>query len=451
MFQKILIANRGEIALRIIRTCKEMGIATVSVYSEADRDSLHVRYADEDICIGPPPSIESYLHIAGIISAAEITDVEAIHPGYGFLSENPHFAEVCESCRIKFIGTPPEIMKLMGDKTLAKKKMKEAGIPVIPGSDGPVKDREEALRVARKLQYPVIVKAAAGGGGRGMKIAHNDVRLANAFLVAQSEAEASFGDARVYIEKYIEQPRHIEFQILGDEHGNIIHLGERDCTIQRRHQKLIEESPAPNIDKKLREKMAEAAIRGARAVNYVGVGTMEFLLDKDGNFYFVEMNTRLQVEHPVTEMVTSIDIVKEQIRIAAGEKLKHKQEDICIRGSAIECRINAEDADNGFTPCAGKILAYNVPGGPGIRVDTHVYSEYTISQYYDSLIAKLIACGENRFETIARMRRALEEYVIEGVKTTIPLHRHIFNSPLFVNGRLHTGFLDELLGEGKGR
>ncbi len=451
MFQKILIANRGEIALRIIRACKEMGIDTVSVYSEADRDSLHVRYADEDVCIGPPPSIESYLHIAGIISAAEITDVEAIHPGYGFLSENPHFAEVCESCRIKFIGPPSEIMKVMGDKTLAKKKMKEAGIPVIPGSDGPVKDREEALRVARKLQYPVIVKAAAGGGGRGMKIAHNDVRLANAFLVAQSEAEVSFGDARVYIEKYIEQPRHIEFQILGDEYGNIIHLGERDCTIQRRHQKLIEESPAPNIDEKLREKMAEAAIRGARAVNYVGVGTIEFLLDKDGNFYFVEMNTRLQVEHPVTEMVTSIDIVKEQIRIAAGEKLKHKQEDIRIRGSAIECRINAEDADNGFIPCTGKILAYNVPGGPGIRVDTHVYSEYTISQYYDSLIAKLIACGENRSETIARMRRALEEYVIEGVKTTIPLHRHIFNSPLFVNGRLHTGFLDEFLGEGKGR
>ena len=451
MFRKILIANRGEIALRIIRTCKEMGIATVAVYSKADADSLHVRYADEDICIGPPSSRESYLHIPGIISAAEITDVEAIHPGYGFLSENPHFAEVCESCQIKFIGTPPEIMKQMGDKTLAKKKMKEAGIPVVPGSDGPVKDREEALKIARKIQYPVIVKAAAGGGGRGMKIAHNDVRLANAFLIAQSEAEASFGDSRLYIEKYIDQPRHIEFQILADEHSNIIHLGERDCTIQRRHQKLIEESPAPNIDKKLRRRMTEAAIRGAKAISYVGVGTIEFLVDKNGKFYFIEMNTRLQVEHPVTEMVTSIDIVKEQLRIAAGEKLQHRQEDIRIRGSAIECRINAEDAESGFTPCSGKILAHNVPGGLGIRVDTHVYSEYTIPPYYDSLIAKLIAYGENRFETIARMRRALEEYVIEGVKTTIPLHRNIFNSPLFVNGTLHTGFLDEFIGERKER
>ncbi len=451
MFQKILVANRGEIALRIIRTCKEMGIATVAVYSEADTDSLHVRYADEDICIGPPPSSESYLHIAGIISAAEITDVEAIHPGYGFLSENPHFAEVCESCGIKFIGTPPEIMKQMGDKTLAKKKMKEAGIPVIPGSEGIVKDRDEALKIARKLQYPVIVKAAAGGGGRGMKVAHNDVRLANAFLIAQSEAEASFGDSRLYMEKYIERPRHIEFQILGDEYGNIVHLGERDCTIQRRHQKLIEESPAPNIDEKLRQRMAEAAIRGAKAINYVGVGTIEFLVDEDGDFYFVEMNTRLQVEHPVTEMVTSIDIVKEQIRIAAGEKLRHLQKDISIHGSAIECRVNAEDAKNGFTPCSGKILVHNVPGGLGIRVDTHVYSEYTIPPYYDSLIAKVIACGENRSETIARMRRALEEYVIEGVKTTIDLHRDIFNSPLFANGRLHTGFLDDLLGEGKER
>ena len=435
MFQKILVANRGEIALRIIRTCKEMGIATVAVYSEADTDSLHVRYADEDICIGPPPSSESYLHIAGIISAAEITDVEAIHPGYGFLSENPHFAEVCESCGIKFIGTPPEIMKQMGDKTLAKKKMKEVGIPVIPGSEGIVKDRDEALKIARKLQYPVIVKAAAGGGGRGMKVAHNDVRLANAFLIAQSEAEASFGDSRLYMEKYIERPRHIEFQILGDEYGNIVHLGERDCTIQRRHQKLIEESPAPNIDEKLRQRMAEAAIRGAKAINYVGAGTIEFLVDKDGDFYFVEMNTRLQVEHPVTEMVTSIDIVKEQIRIAAGEKLRHLQKDISIHGSAIECRVNAEDAKNGFTPCSGKILVHNVPGGLGIRVDTHVYSEYTIPPYYDSLIAKVIACGENRPETIARMRRALEEYVIEGVKTTIDLHRDIFNSPLFANGR----------------
>jgi acetyl-CoA carboxylase biotin carboxylase subunit len=326
MFQKILIANRGEIALRIIRACKEIGISTVAVYSEADRDSLHVRYADEDICIGPPPSADSYLNIPSIISAGEITDVEAIHPGYGFLAENAHFAEVCESCRIKFIGTPPSVMKLMGDKILAKKKMKEAGIPIIPGSDNSVDSKEEALKIAREIRYPVIIKAAAGGGGRGMKVAHNDVRLVNAFLVAQTEAEAAFGDSRLYIEKYIEQPRHIEFQILADEHRNIIHLGERDCTIQRRHQKLIEESPAPNLDERLRKKMAEAALRGARAADYVGAGTIEFLVDKKGSFYFMEMNTRLQVEHPVTEEVTSIDIVKEQIRIAAGEKLQHRQQ-----------------------------------------------------------------------------------------------------------------------------
>lgn len=450
MFQKILIANRGEIALRIIRACKEMGITTVAVYSEADRDSLHVRYADEDICIGPAPSKQSYLHTPSIISAAEITDVEAIHPGYGFLSENPHFAEVCESCRIKFIGTPPSIMKVMGEKTLAKKKMKEAGIPVIPGSQGTVRDKEEALKIARDIGYPVIIKAVAGGGGRGMQVAHNDVRLVNAFLVAESEAEAAFGDSRLYIEKYIERPRHIEFQILADEYGDIIHLGERDCTIQRKHQKLIEESPAPNLDEKLRRKMAESAIRGASAVDYIGVGTIEFLVDRQQNFYFVEMNTRLQVEHPVTEMVTSIDIVKEQIRIAFGEKLQYRQEDIQVRGFAIECRINAEDPENGFAPSSGKILTHNVPGGPGIRVDTHVYPEYTVSPYYDSLIAKLIAIGETRLETIARMKRALEEYVIEGVKTTVPLHRHIFNSRLFVNGSsLHTGFLDELLGQEK--
>ena len=445
MFRKILVANRGEIALRIIRACKEMGIETVSVYSEADRDSLHVRYADEDICIGPPPSNESYLHIPSIISAAEIADVEAIHPGYGFLSENPHFAEVCESCQIKFIGTPPEIMKLMGDKTLAKKKMKEAGIPVIPGSDGPVKDRETALKAARRIQYPVIVKAAAGGGGRGMKVAHNDVRLANAFMVARSEAEASFGDSRLYIEKYIEQPRHIEFQILADEYGNIINLGERDCTIQRRHQKLIEESPAPNIDKSLREKMAEAAVHGARAISYVGVGTIEFLVDRDENFYFVEMNTRLQVEHPVTEMVTSVDIVKEQIRIADGQRLSHKQEDISINGSAIECRINAEDTSKNFSPSPGRITSYNIPGGPGIRVDTHIYSEYTVPTFYDSLLAKLIAHGENRTEAISRMERALEEYVIEGIETTIEFQKKIFGSPTFKRGEYDTGFVNGLL------
>ena len=446
MFRKILVANRGEIALRIIRACKEMGITTVAVYSDVDQDSLHVRYADEGVCIGPPESRESYMNIPSIISAAEIMDVEAVHPGYGFLSENPHFAEVCESCRIKFIGTPPEVMKSMGDKTLAKKKMKEAGISVIPGSEGTVKDREEALKIAREIHYPVIVKATAGGGGRGMKIAHNDVRLANAFLIAQSEAEVSFGDSRLYIEKYIEQPRHIEFQILADEHGNIIHLGERDCTIQRKHQKLIEESPAPAMDERLRQRMVKAALRGAKAIGYVGVGTIEFLLDREGHFYFVEMNTRLQVEHPVTEMVTSIDIVKEQIRIAAGDRLKYKQENVHIKGSAIECRINAEDTDNEFIPCAGKILTHNVPGGPGVRVDTYVYPEYTIPPYYDSLIAKLVTHGEDRLEAIGRMRRALEEYVIEGVKTTIPLHRHIFNSPLFLSGRLHTGFLDELFG-----
>lgn len=449
MFQKILIANRGEIALRIIRACKEMDISTVAVYSEADRDSLHVRYADEDICIGPPASSKSYLHIPSIISAAEITDVEAIHPGYGFLSENPHFAEICESCQIKFIGTPPSIIRLMGDKIQAKVRMKEVGIPTIPGSENSLSSKDEALKIAHEIGYPVIIKAAAGGGGRGMKVAHNDMRLVNAFLIAESEAEAAFGDSRLYIEKYLEKPRHIEFQILGDEHGNIIHMGERDCTIQRRHQKLIEETPAPNLDRKLRNKMTKAAIRGAEAVNYAGAGTMEFLVDKNGNFYFIEMNTRLQVEHPVTEMVTSIDIVKEQIRIAAGEKLQHSQETVNVKGSSIECRINAEDAENGFAPCPGKILAHHMPGGPGIRVDTHIYTDYTVPAHYDSLIAKLISYGENRSEAIARMRRALEEYVIEGIKTTIPLHRHVFNSPIFVNGRMDTGFLDELLGEEK--
>ncbi len=445
MFSKILIANRGEIAFRIIRACRELGIGTVAVFSEADRDLVHLGYADESICIGPPQPARSYLHIPSIISAAEIADVEAIHPGYGFLSENPHFAEICSSCRIEFIGPPPEVMKLMGDKTLAKKKMSEAGIPVIEGSDGPVKDKDEALRIAHEIGYPVIIKAAAGGGGRGMKVAHNDMRLVGAFYMAQSEAEASFGDSRLYIERFVESPRHIEFQVIADKFGNIVHMGERDCTIQRRHQKLIEESPAPDLDDGKRREMAEAAIKCISSIDYAGVGTVEFLTDKSGDFFFMEMNTRLQVEHPVTEMVSSIDIVKEQIRVAAGEKLSFRQEDVQLRGAAIECRINAEDADNDFSHNAGVISIHQVPGGPGVRVDTHLYVDYEIPTFYDSLLSKLVVCGRDREEAVARMRRALDEYVIEGVKTTIPLYKKIFNSQKFSGGKYDTGFIESFL------
>ncbi len=449
MFSKILIANRGEIALRIIRACKELEIKTVAVHSEVDRDSLHVRYADEDICIGRGESSASYLNIPSIISAAEITDVEAIHPGYGFLAENAHFAEICESCRIKFIGPRPEVIRKMGDKALARETMQRSGLPIIPGSSGIVKDKKKSVEIASQIGYPVINTAAGGGGGRGMRIAHNEVSLVNAFFMAQAEAESAFGRADVYLEKYIESPRHIEFQILADEHGNIIHLGERDCTIQRRYQKLIEESPSPAVDEKLRRKIGELALSGARSVNYTSLGTMEFLLDKDRNFYFLEMNTRLQVEHSVTELVTGIDLVKEQIRLASGEELGYGQEDVEWRGSSIECRINAEDPDDNFSPCPGKITACNMPGGPGVRVDTHVYPEYVIPPLYDSLIAKLTTHGRTREESIRRMRRALEECVIEGVKTTIPFHRAILSNSDFIDGDFSTDFVEHLLARGE--
>ena len=449
MFTKILIANRGEIALRVIRACKDMGIKTVAVYSEADRNSLHVRFADEAVCIGAPAPQASYLNIPAIISAAEIADVEAIHPGYGFLSENAHFAEICESCKIKFIGPSPEIIRQMGDKMAAKEAMRKAGLPVIPGSQNVVKTKEEALKIAKKMKYPVIIKAAAGGGGRGMRICHNDVRLIGAFLTAQREAESAFGNGDVYIEKYIEKPRHIEFQIIGDKFGHIVHLGERDCTIQRRHQKLLEESPSPAVSGKLRKKMGEAAVKCAKAVNYNNAGTLEFLLDEDDNFYFMEMNTRIQVEHPVTEMVTGVDLIKEQLRIASGKKLSLKQDKIKHTGSAIEARIYAEDPDNDFMPSPGKVITYHAPGGPNVRLDTHVYPGYEISPYYDSMIGKLIAYGSNRMEAIKTMQRALDEYIIEPIKTTIPFHKNVFSNPAFLRGKVSTYFVEELFKEKK--
>jgi acetyl-CoA carboxylase, biotin carboxylase subunit len=447
MFSKILIANRGEIALRIIRACKELGIRTVAVYSEADVNSLHVKYADEAICIGSAQSSKSYLHIPSIISAAEITDVEAIHPGYGFLAENPHFAEVCQSCQIKFVGPRPESMKLLGDKMSAKVAMKKAGIPIIPGSKSVIKTKEDALKIARDIKYPVIIKASAGGGGKGMRIAHNDIRLASAFYMAQSEAEAAFGIPDVYIEKCIENPRHIEFQILADEYDHVVHLGERDCTIQRRHQKLIEESPSPHLDSKLRKKIGELAVKGAKSVGYVNAGTMEFLVDKNDNFYFMEMNARIQVEHPVTEMVTGVDLIKEQIRIASGEKLGYDQSDIKIEGHAIECRINAEDPDNNFMPSPGKIDRFHAPGGKGVRVDSHIYSEYVIPPYYDSMIAKLITYGKTRNEAIFIMQRALDELVVRPLKTTISFHRRVMSDDAFLRGKIDTSYVEKLLGE----
>jgi len=444
MFSKILIANRGEVALRIIRACKELGIRTVAVYSEADINSLHVRFADEAICIGGAASSSSYLNIPSIISAAEITDVEAIHPGYGFLAEDAHFAEICESCRIKFIGPTPENMRLMGDKMAAKETARKAGVPVVPGSKAVVKTKEDALRIAKETKYPVIIKPAAGGGGKGMRVCHNDVRLISAMLTAQREAEAAFGNPDVYIERYVEKPRHVEIQILGDSHGHIIHLGERDCTIQRRHQKLIEESPSPILDSRLRKKIIEAAIKCARAINYVNAGTIEFLVDYSGNFYFMEMNTRIQVEHPVTEAVTGIDLVKEQIRIASGEKLHHKQEEIRFNGCAIECRINAEDPDNDFMPSPGKITMLDLPGGRGVRIDTHVYQGYSIPPYYDSMIAKLIVHGKDRNEAITICRRALDEFIVDPIKTTIPFHKKVMSNSLFIKGRYSTDFIDRL-------
>ncbi|MDD5429075.1 MAG: acetyl-CoA carboxylase biotin carboxylase subunit [Candidatus Omnitrophica bacterium] len=444
MFTKILIANRGEVALRIIRACKELGIRTVAVYSQPDITSLHVKYADEAICIGSASSSSSYLNIPSIISAAEITDVEAIHPGYGFLAEDAHFAEICESCKIKFIGPTPDNMRRMGDKMAAKESARKAGVPIIPGSKDIVKTKEEALKIAKEMKYPVIVKAAAGGGGKGMRICHNDVRLVGALMTAQREAEAAFGNPNVYIEKYIEKPRHIEIQILGDKHGHIIHLGERDCTIQRRHQKLIEETPSPVLDSKLRKKMGEAAIKCAKSIGYINAGTIEFLLDEDKSFYFMEMNTRIQVEHPITEAITGIDLIKEQIKIAAGEKIGYKQEDIKFNGSAIECRINAEDPDSDFMPSPGRIATLSLPGGRGVRLDTHVYSGYDISPFYDSMVGKLIVHGKDRQDAIRICKRALDEFVVEPIKTTIPFHKKVMNNPAFLRGKYSTDFVERL-------
>src|SRR6266571_1595736 len=441
VFKKILIANRGEVALRIIYACKELGIKTVAVYSEADEHSLHVKFADEDVCIGPARSADSYLNVPAIISAAEITGVDAIHPGYGFLSESAYFAEVCEACHIRFIGPDPHVIKLMGDKARARRVMKKAGVPVLPGSDGPIEGEEKALKLAKDIGYPVIVKATAGGGGRGMRVVRAAGELSHAVKTAQREAEAAFGVGDVYIEKYVERPRHIEFQILGDHHGSVVHLGERECSIQRRHQKLVEESPSPALSEKMRRKMGGIVIDAARAVQYTNAGTFEFLMDPDGRFYFMEANTRLQVEHPVTEMVTGIDIVKEQIRIAAGERLAFKQSEVTFTGHSIECRVNAEDPET-FVPSPGVIHVFSVPGGPGVRVETFAHSDCTISPFYDSMIAKLIVHGRDRHEAIARMKRTLEMTVIEGIKTTLPLHLKILNDPDFVAGKLTTGFMD---------
>lgn len=445
MFKSILIANRGEIALRIVRACKEMGIRSVAVHSEADFESLHVQYADADICIGPAPSSESYLHVPSIISAAEIADVEAIHPGYGFLSENAHFAEICRSCNIAFVGPSVEAIRLAGNKAEARKVMRSTGIPVVPGSDDTVSTSDDALKVAHEIGYPVIIKSALGGGGRGMRIAHNDVSLVSAFMTAQSEAEAAFGDKLLYVEKYIDNARHIEFQVLGDRDGNLVHLGERECTIQRRYQKLIEESPSPALNARLRKTMGEAAIEAARAVSYDNAGTIEFLLDKHGDFYFLELNTRIQVEHPVTEAVTGIDLVKEQIRLAAGEKLKFTQRDVKVSGWAIECRVFAEDPDNNFRPCPGQITQFNVPGGPGIRVDTHVYEGYSVPEYYDSMLAKVVAWGRTRREALARAERAMDETVVEGLPSTIPFNLKVLRHERFQRGDISTSFLRELM------
>lgn len=447
MFSKILIANRGEIALRIIRACQDLGIRTVAVYSEADRNSLHVRFADEAICIGKPQSSNSYLNIPAIISAAEITDVEAIHPGYGFLAENPHFAEICESCQINFIGPTSNNIRLMGDKMAARANMQKAGLPIIPGSTAIIKNKEEAAKTAKRIGYPVIIKAAAGGGGKGMRIAHNDISLINSLMTARTEAEANFGNPDVYIEKYIEKPQHIEIQILADKHNHILHLGERDCSIQRRHQKLLEESPSPAVDNKLRKRLGEMAIKGAKTINYVGAGTIEFLLDAHNNFYFMEMNTRIQVEHPVTEMVTGIDLIKEQIHVAAGEKLRLQQDDVQIKGAAIECRINAEDYENNFMPSPGKIETLNLPGGPGVRLDTHIYQGYEIPLFYDSLLAKVITYAGKRQEAIRIMQRALKEFHISPVKTTIPFHLRLLENSLFLKGEVSTHFVQEMLKE----
>src|SRR6187431_1000701 len=448
MFNKILIANRGEIALRVICACRELGIKTVAVYSEADEHSLHVRFADEDVCIGPARSMDSYLSVPAIISAAEITGADAIHPGYGFLSESACLAEVCEACHIKFIGPYPNVIRLMGDKARARRAMKKAGVPVLPGSDGPVQSDDQAIALAKDMGFPVIIKAVAGGGGRGMRVVRSIAELSPALKTATREAEAAFGVGDVYLEKYVENPRHIEIQVLGDHHGNVVHLGERECSIQRRHQKLIEEAPSVALTEKQRKRLGATVADAARAVQYTNAGTFEFLMDSGGHFYFLETNTRLQVEHPVTEFITGVDIVKEQIRIAAGRRLGFKQSDIEFRGHSIECRINAEDPET-FVPSPGVIHAFSVPGGPGVRVDSYAHSECTVSPYYDSLIAKIITHGRDRREAIDRMRRTLEMTVVDGIKTTIPLHLKILADPDFVAGRLSTSFMERFLTEKK--
>jgi acetyl-CoA carboxylase, biotin carboxylase subunit len=451
MFKKILVANRGEIALRVICACKELGIATVAVYSEADRNSLHVRFADEAVCIGPPRSSESYLNIPHVISAAEITNVDAIHPGYGFLSENANFAKVCEASEITFIGPRPEIIEMMGEKDRARREVKSAGLPTIPGSDGAIEGEEQLAKEAAKIGFPLILKAVAGGGGRGMRVVRKQEELLAAYETARSEAQQAFGTSDVYAERFIENPRHIEFQVLGDQHGKIIHLGERECSIQRRHQKLIEESPSPVLDPKLRKEMGAKVVKALQRVGYTNAGTVEFLLDQDGSIYFIEMNTRIQVEHPVTEFVTGADLIKAQIRIAAGEKLDDAVGEIHFSGHAIECRINAEDPET-FVPSAGRITTFQAPGGTGVRVDSAAYADAVIPPYYDSMIAKLIVKGRDRAEAIGRMKRALEMFVIEGIKTSIPLHRRILADPDFAAGRFDTHFIERLFaGNGAGQ
>ena len=447
MFQKILVANRGEIALRIICACKELGISTVAVYSEADRNSLHVKFADEAVCIGPPRSSESYLNIPQVISAAEITNVDAIHPGYGFLSENPNFAKVCEASEITFIGPSAEVIEMMGEKDRARREVKTAGLPTIPGSDGIIEGEDQLAKEAEKIGYPLILKASAGGGGRGMRVVRSQSELLTNYQAARSEAQQAFGNPDVYAERFLEHPRHIEFQVLGDQHGKIIHLGERECSIQRRHQKLVEESPSPGMDARRRKELGAKVVRALEKINYTNAGTVEFLMDQDGSLYFIEMNTRIQVEHPVTELVTGTDLVKAQIRIAAGEKVEDAVGEMHFSGHAIECRINAEDPDT-FVPSAGRITTFQAPGGTGVRVDSAAYADAVIPPFYDSMIAKLVVKGRDRAEAIGRMKRALEMFVIEGIKTSIPLHRRILAHPDFAAGKLDTHFIDRVLGNG---
>ncbi len=447
MFEKVLIANRGEIALRVIRACHELDIRTVAVYSEADRESLHVRFADEDVCIGPPPASESYLNMPRIIAAAEVTGAEAIHPGYGFLAENAEFSEICARSDLVFIGPTADQIRAMGDKATARRTMKEVGVPTVPGSEGIISDPDEAIAVAEEIGFPIMIKASAGGGGKGMRVAHEPETFLKLLNAAQVEAKAAFGDPGVYLERCVIRPRHVEFQVFGDKHGRVIHLGERDCSIQRRHQKLVEEAPSPALTDELRAKMGAAAVEAAAAIDYVGAGTVEFLLDRDGSFYFMEMNTRIQVEHPVTEVTTGFDLVKEQIRVAAGERLSIPQGEVHHRGHAIEFRVNAEDPDRDFAPCPGRVTTFHPPGGPGVRLDTHVYAGYTVPPNYDSLLAKLIVSGSSREETVVRARHVLDQFVIEGIPTTIPFLRRIVRDEAFMRGEVDTGFVARLVSE----